>query len=929
MTDSTLLSATTNATSLANTLDMALWVPRTIADRPAVQEGLSRMARDPLDAAVRQALLGLAGHFVATGADGVRFEAADGSLIASAGTLLGGNAASVHPLTVAQPSAQLLWQDGYVLAAVSEVRVAGQLVGRVLTEQRLPIFDALLNAIRASNDSADALICSLDGAHALCAPSRFYAQPFKVPMFDAAGELNLPANRAVAGETGVSMVQDLRDVEVVAAFAPVARYGLGFVVKSDVQTLFEPVRAQIRMLGLLLVALVTAGTGALLVRVRPLLQQVMHEQRRTRVILENSNDAFIAMDVHGKITDWNAAAERTFGWPRDQAIGKDMARLVIPASQRAAHHAGFAHFLRTGEGPVVNQRLEVMALHADGREIPVELAVAVLQDHNGYSANAFARDISERRAAEARLALSEQRLRDITDNVPAMISVFDRHERLTFVNPQCAAVYRMTREEMLGKTVLDIRGAQDHRQLQPYIDRVLAGEQVTFESTSVLNGKTHCFQQNYVPQLHADGTVQGFYSVSFDVTERRQSEERARRSEKRLRDITDNLPALISYIDSEQHLTFLNATFHAWQGVDPDSVLGRTLLDVIGPTLYAERRPFLEQALAGQRVAFEVESQALGIRRSLQTEYIPDLAPDGKVLGIYTISTDVSRLKSVERQLGVLARNDPLTGLANRYAFNEKLAEALARAQRTHDVLALLFLDVDRFKAINDQFGHATGDAVLKEVAARLVTAVRATDTVARLAGDEFVVVLESLRSAAEAKPVVQKVLAQFAEPFLVEGCPCKSPPALACQCTRRAPSPQRTCWRAPTRPSTARRRLGATNTLLKSNRRRGRNPAQRRSAQPASRSMHDGQFAKVPPASAQLGIRGLRFVDAKYAVDGRDDAVGCNGLRSLRQVGHRARVVAHDAQGLHDDRQHVDGRDRPRDEPDREHRATKGRGVQ
>lgn len=768
VTESVSLTASTNATSLINSLETGLWFPRTIATRPAVQETLLKLHSHPGDPLTLDFLGKVGDSFLTAGISGVEFLDARRQLIAAAGTTAENNAVSSHQMTVVGQKAKLLWLNGYILTTENEIHSRGQIVGYVRTEQRLPVADRLLAAIRSSNDSSDALICSLDGTDALCAPSRFYTSPSRIPMYKEPGVLNLPANFAVAGESGVSIVKDLRGVEVVAAYLPLSSYGLGFIVKSDVSTLFAPLKERLQLLLLLLVALVGAGTMALLMRVRPLLKQIVHEQRRMRVILDSSNDAFVAIDSGGKITDWNAAAEKTFGWKASLALGKYLSELIIPVSQRNAHKEGFDNFLRTGKGIVINRRIEVMALHEQGHEVSIELAVAALHDGDGYIAHAFARDISERRASEQKLAQSELRLRNITENVPALISQFDKDGRLIFANQHCARVYGQSQEELLGKNVAEVRGEEGRRQLEPYIRRALAGEQVAFESTANIGGETHCFQQSYVPDFSADGACNGFYSVSFDVTERKKSEQRVLDSEKRLRDITDNLPVLISYIDAKTNLTFINATFQDWMGIKPSDVVGKKVFDAIGPTLFEERRVYMEKALNGNRVSFEMESEALGVRRNLQNEYIPDINAEGQVVGLYALSTDVTKLKAIEKQLNALARNDHLTGLANRYEFNQRLPDALARAERSGHAVALLFLDIDHFKAINDELGHASGDEVLKEFGARLLNCVRSTDTVARLAGDEFVIVLEDLHSEAEASFVAQKIIAKINVPFTV-----------------------------------------------------------------------------------------------------------------------------------------------------------------
>ena len=240
-------------------------------------------------------------------------------------------------------------------------------------------------------------------------------------------------------------------------------------------------------------------------------------------------------------------------------------------------------------------------------------------------------------------------------------------------------------------------------------------------------------------------------------------------SERRLRTIADNLPVLISYIDAQQRIQFLNATFRTWMGMAPEDALGRPLAEVIGPVLHEQRLPFLKGALAGVRQRFETRSESNGVARDMLAEYVPDVRPDGSVAGVYTLATDISAFKQVERELDQLSRVDPLTGLPNRRQFESRLSESLARARRSGRLLALMFLDLDHFKQVNDALGHAAGDAVLRVFADRVRGGIRETDQLCRLAGDEFVLILENLHSTDAATAVAQKVLTAVQAPLTLQ----------------------------------------------------------------------------------------------------------------------------------------------------------------
>ena len=157
-------------------------------------------------------------------------------------------------------------------------------------------------------------------------------------------------------------------------------------------------------------------------------------------------------------------------------------------------------------------------------------------------------------------------------------------------------------------------------------------------------------------------------------------------------------------------------------------------------------------------------------RRVLRSSYMPHFDADGAVAGFYALTVDITELKATQTALDRLARIDALTGLANRRHFEEHVGQALARSRRSGRGGALLYLDVDRFKHINDTLGHAAGDAVLREFARRLGGRLRRTDLAARYAGDEFVVVLEGTAPVDHARTVAEAIVESMKAPFRVAG---------------------------------------------------------------------------------------------------------------------------------------------------------------
>jgi diguanylate cyclase (GGDEF)-like protein len=198
-------------------------------------------------------------------------------------------------------------------------------------------------------------------------------------------------------------------------------------------------------------------------------------------------------------------------------------------------------------------------------------------------------------------------------------------------------------------------------------------------------------------------------------------------------------------------------------------MVGRTVREVRGESLYAQMREPIAAALRGETVSFEGESVVNGHHYHYQSTFVPDRDSDGRVQGLYALSFDISRLKEAEAALERLARIDSLTGVANRRQFEEQLAATLARSRRQGEGVALLAIDVDHFKAINDSHGHPAGDAVLVEVARRLLDSVRAGDLVARLGGDEFMVLVGD-PTADSAEAIARKVLLAMRAPVALGG---------------------------------------------------------------------------------------------------------------------------------------------------------------
>jgi PAS domain S-box-containing protein len=233
-------------------------------------------------------------------------------------------------------------------------------------------------------------------------------------------------------------------------------------VLSQADNHFTPERVR-------LLTAVAEGIGTLMENAR-LYQQISSEleqrqeaekalrdsEETTRLIVETAYDAFIAIDAQGLITAWNPQAETTFGWPAADVIGQPLADLIVPDRYRERHNGGLKHFLVSGEGPVLNKRLELEALDRNGREFPVELTISPVKNGETYSFNAFVHDITERRQSELALRESEERFRNLWDHAADGFFLCELSGKIVDVNQMACDISGHTREEILDLSVSDI-----------------------------------------------------------------------------------------------------------------------------------------------------------------------------------------------------------------------------------------------------------------------------------------------------------------------------------------------------------------------------------------------------------------------------------------------------------------------------------------
>jgi diguanylate cyclase (GGDEF)-like protein/PAS domain S-box-containing protein len=235
--------------------------------------------------------------------------------------------------------------------------------------------------------------------------------------------------------------------------------------------------------------------------------------------------------------------------------------------------------------------------------------------------------------------------------------------------------------------------------------------------------------------------------------------------------VVDHIPAMVAYWDTNQTCRFANNAYLEWFGKSRDQLIGITLKELLGP-IYPKNLPYILEALKGKVQNFEREIPTpRGVRHSMAT-YTPDIV-DGAVRGFFVHVGDVTLLKQLESELKaakeraeILATHDFLTGLPNRVLLKDRISRAMALAKRKDRMIAVMSLDMDEFKQINDNYGHAEGDNLLREIAVRVRKTIQESDTVTRIGGDEFILLAPEVMSENDVEGLARRVLESVRQPF-------------------------------------------------------------------------------------------------------------------------------------------------------------------
>lgn len=475
-------------------------------------------------------------------------------------------------------------------------------------------------------------------------------------------------------------------------------------------------------------------------------------------LITNSLDMLVVLDQEGRYLQAGGAVQAVLGYRPEEMLGRMYSDFIVP-EDREISIAVNAVLRDRNNGKDSVHDFVVRCLHKDGSVIPMSWSARWAEDRKLlYAAG---RKLSERYRAQAELQKAKDRLSAILESIGDAFFAVDQNWRITYVNQKTAS--------FVGRAVEDLAG----KILWRAVPEVLASPVMAFYRQAMQTRETNFFDVHWEPNQtwievrvypHEDGISVFFH----DISARREAERAIRESEQRFREVIEMTPAGYLLADAAGTIMNVNPALCHISGYDKDELLGQdiarlfvrypgddALVERGGPTSIHGR----EAVLVHKRGHLVHMLANASIRRDGR----------GDALSFTAFLTDITQRKQTEARLEYLATRDTLTGLPNRAFLNERLQQALDKATGSA-ALAVMFIDLDRFKEVNDSMGHDPGDILLRQVAHRLSGNTRPDDLVARLGGDEFVVVAACSAGNASAAKIAEKLLAALAAPFDIAG---------------------------------------------------------------------------------------------------------------------------------------------------------------
>ncbi|MFC1747745.1 diguanylate cyclase domain-containing protein [Pseudomonadota bacterium] len=498
------------------------------------------------------------------------------------------------------------------------------------------------------------------------------------------------------------------------------------------------------------------------------LRQVLHANRDAESaldyadqVLESTPDTLLVTSRDGRIVRANAEAVRLLGYCREELI-KLRVEDLLPEAFRNYHpkmrQATFEHGLEGGK----KTRGDFVTVTQDGKHIPVGIGISFATFKGERQAIVSLTDISERKRAEEEIKKSQMRYRALLDSAFQFIVLLDRDGLVLDANNSSLSFSNLDKSSIIGQPYWETDGWRQDAELQARIKKAIreasAGHVVRFQVMQrAVDEAEHYIDYSISPVRDAEGNITWLVSEGRDITDLHEARERLRLTEK----VFDDAAEAILVTDKRKRIVDVNPSFSSVTGYERDELLGMTPHVLSSgrhdKTFYKALWTSLKNQSRWQGEIWDKRKNGDIFPARVSISTVKDKNND--VSHYVAVLSDITTLKENELKLEKLAHYDQLTKLANRTLFFNRLDEEISRAKRENKYLAVMYIDLDGFKQVNDTLGHEAGDAVLKEASTRLSANMRPYDVAARLGGDEFAVILTALDSIESASVLAERTV--------------------------------------------------------------------------------------------------------------------------------------------------------------------------
>ncbi len=497
-------------------------------------------------------------------------------------------------------------------------------------------------------------------------------------------------------------------------------------------------------------------------------EALKRSEQRFRSLAQLSADWYWEQDEHLRFSYVSEDASDKTMIPPEQLAGRTRLELDLIWESETAR----AEHQRILEARLPFRDLVVTGKNG-GRSILVSGEPMFDVDGRFLGYRGIGRDITKLKMAEREVIESHRYLEAVINTVPTPISVKDTEHRFLIVNDAFCAWAEQPREELIGRTDRVVLGDPQHGGVRDSDLRALHSEQtIEYENSLVVGGSLKWNLVRKTGLTRTDGT-RVVVSSFIDISHLKAIENQLRLSERRFRDFAEAAGEYVWETDATGVFTFISSRVHSVIGYEDAELVGHTGADFMPPGEYERVIAWVRDNRESDGAFRDLEHRFVtrsGESLWVQVNAVALNDAQGVFAGFRGTCRNITDRRKAEERISYLATRDPLTDLPNRLLFNDRLEQGLVNARRKREALALMFIDLDRFKNINDSLGHHVGDLLLQEVAVRMGACIRKGDTLSRLGGDEFVVTLEGLQHAEDAAQVAQKIIQALARPVEISG---------------------------------------------------------------------------------------------------------------------------------------------------------------